>query len=66
MKPMPAASTKTNLNNLNFIGLESQHAFRPNYKFLLLTYKLLAVGIPYKRIQCLLSFLSNFFDDKRN
>ena len=30
MKPM--ASPKTNLNDLNFIGLESQHASRPNYK----------------------------------
>ena len=50
MKLMPMASTKTNLNNLNFIGLESQHAFRQNYNLLLLASKILAVGIPHKRI----------------
>ena len=54
MKPM--ASTKTNLNNPNFIGLESQHAFRPNYKFLLLAYKILAAGLPHKRICILYHF----------
>ena len=50
MKLMLMASTKTNLNNLNFIGLESQHAFRQNYNLLLLASKILAVGIPHKRI----------------
>ena len=61
MKLMLMASTKTNLNNLNFIGLESQHAFRQNYNLLLLASKILAVGIPNKRICVLDHFLSIFF-----
>ena len=64
MKLMPMASTKTNLNNLNFIGLESQHAFRQNYNILLLASKILAVGIPHKRICVLDHFLSTVFDNK--
>lgn len=50
----PMASTNINLNNLNFICLESPHAFRPNYKFLLLAYKILALAY---LISVLVSFI---------